>query len=375
MATPEMSQQWGKYMSLLANQGFPSSINPDFGAGTSNLDFGAGTSNPDFGADTSSYDAEYYFPNMVTVTQGLENIEIHYTAPTQSHLHVSENDTPQEDDMEDPIADAFGNISDVASEPDEVDYLIPPEAGPNDVDINEMAEVFAQRRMSSSPEPVQPSRTTQQTFYRSAPFFDQTFPEIPADSIDVPTMKYAKFYNKNEGRLDVGMLFKNTVDLIESVKDHSIRHARREYFVTESSKTKWKVVCLHSTPGQVECNPSYGIKHVIQTVKDHTRHKMLIAAAMDGNQQVLPLAYAIVDDESTSSWKWFLQQLSIHVIRGRWGVCLISDSHPGITKAVREGSDFVSPHGAHRYCLRHVCSNFNNRYKNGVEGSLLESWL
>ncbi|KAL0414096.1 UNVERIFIED_CONTAM: hypothetical protein Sradi_1611300 [Sesamum radiatum] len=81
---------------------------------------------------------------------------------------------------------------------------------------------------------------------------------------------------------------------------------------------------------------------------------MLIAAAMDGNQQVLPLAFAIVDDESTSSWKWFLTLLSRHVIRGRRGVCLISDRHPGIIKAVREGSDFVSPHGAHRYCLRHI---------------------
>ncbi|KAL0436340.1 UNVERIFIED_CONTAM: hypothetical protein Sradi_0341900 [Sesamum radiatum] len=93
---------------------------------------------------------------------------------------------------------------------------------------------------------------------------------------------------------------------------------------------------------------------------------MLIAAAMDGNQQVLPLAFAIVDDESTSSWKWFLTLLSRHVIRGRRGVCLISDRHPGIIKAVREGSDFVSPHGAHRYCLRHVCSNFNTHYKNVI---------
>ncbi|KAL0366055.1 UNVERIFIED_CONTAM: hypothetical protein Sradi_3495600 [Sesamum radiatum] len=42
------------------------------------------------------------------------------------------------------------------------------------------------------------------------------------------------------------------------------------------------------------------------------RHKMLIAAAMDENQQVLPLAFAIVDDESTSSWKWFLTLLSRH---------------------------------------------------------------
>ncbi|KAL0384729.1 UNVERIFIED_CONTAM: hypothetical protein Sradi_2867200 [Sesamum radiatum] len=39
MAKPEMSQQCGEYMSLLANEGFPSSSNPDFGAGTSNPDF------------------------------------------------------------------------------------------------------------------------------------------------------------------------------------------------------------------------------------------------------------------------------------------------------------------------------------------------
>ncbi|KAL0345621.1 UNVERIFIED_CONTAM: hypothetical protein Sradi_4393400 [Sesamum radiatum] len=426
MANPKMSQQWGEYMSLLANEGLPSSCNPDFGTGTSNSDFGAGTSNVDFGAGTSNYGADDYYPSMVAVTSGLENIAIYHSEPSQSQIHVSENFTPHQDAAVDPILDTFGNLSDASSEPDEVDYPIPPEDGPNDVDINIMAENFAQ-----------------------------------ADSIDVPTMKYAKFYNKNEGKLDVGMLFKNKVELIEAVKDHSIRHARREYYVTESSKTKWKVVCLHSTPGQVKQNPSYGIKYVIQTVKDHTgydipyqkawyslkmareivygmwessvqmlpkymgalkkynpgtivewehkafqpstgahvigyvfwafapyiegfqfcrnvisvdgthlytkyRHKMLIAAAMDGNQQVLPLAFAIVDDESTSSWKWFLTLLSRHVIRGRRGVCLISDRHPGIIKAVREGSDFVSPHGAHRYCLRHVCSNFNTHYKNVI---------
>ncbi|KAL0321852.1 UNVERIFIED_CONTAM: hypothetical protein Scaly_2481600 [Sesamum calycinum] len=74
---------------------------------------------------------------------------------------------------------------------------------------------------------------------------------------------------------------------------------------------------------------------------------------MDGNQQVLPLAFAVVDEETYPSWKWFLQQLSRHVIRGRRGMCLISDRHGGLIKAVREGPDFVSPHGVHRYCLRH----------------------
>ncbi|KAL2244878.1 UNVERIFIED_CONTAM: hypothetical protein Sindi_2756000 [Sesamum indicum] len=186
--------------------------------------------------------------------------------------------------------------------------------------------------------------------------------------------------------------------------------------------------------GHVKCNPSYGIKHVIQTVKDHTgydiayqkawyslkmartivewqhkardtstgayvigyvfwafkpciegfqhcrnlisvdgthlytkyKHKMLIAAAMDGNQQVLPLAFAVVDEESLLSWKWFLRQLSRHIIRGRRGICLISDRHAGITRAVRECPNFVLPNGVHRYCLRHVCSNFNSKYKNVV---------
>ncbi|KAK4383015.1 hypothetical protein Sango_2817900 [Sesamum angolense] len=70
---------------------------------------------------------------------------------------------------------------------------------------------------------------------------------------------------------------------------------------------------------------------------------------MNGNQQVLPLAFAIVDEEVYPSWKWFLQQLSRHVIRGRHGMWFISDCHAGIIEAVREGPNFVSPHGVHRH--------------------------
>ncbi|KAK4411810.1 hypothetical protein Sango_0254000 [Sesamum angolense] len=185
-----------------------------------------------------------------------------------------------------------------------------------------MAETFAQRGAETSSEPALPDLNTQPTFYRSIQFFQQTFPEIPADSVDIPNLRYAKFYNKSEGRLDKGMLFKTKEELMEAVQDHSIRHARREYYVTESSRTKWKVLCKHSTEeqwcrwevrggykpkirrwaitmyggthtcvlnnmslshgninrayiaslhlGHVKCNPSYGIKHVIQNVKDQT---------------------------------------------------------------------------------------------------------
>ncbi|KAL0308790.1 UNVERIFIED_CONTAM: hypothetical protein Sradi_5821300 [Sesamum radiatum] len=77
-----MSQQWGEYMMLLATPGFPSCSNTDYLAGTSNPDFGAGTSNPDFGTCTYNSEPEYYTPDIVTVTQGPVNIDIHYTEPT-----------------------------------------------------------------------------------------------------------------------------------------------------------------------------------------------------------------------------------------------------------------------------------------------------
>ncbi|KAK4397104.1 hypothetical protein Sango_1547000 [Sesamum angolense] len=345
-------------MNLLATPGLPPCSNTDYLAGTSNPDFGAGTSNLDFGAGTSHSEPEYYTPNLVTVTQGLDNIDFHYTEPTQSHTPLSENFIPNENDGEDPTADSFVNESDEASEPDEAEYPIPPEDGPDRVDINVMAETFAQRGAETSSEPTLPDLNTQPTFYRSIQFFQQTCPEIPADSVDVPNL--------------------------------------RAY-----------IASLHL--GHVKCNPSYGIKHVIQNVKDQTGYDVPYQKAwyslkmareivmargralfksylhiwelskniiqellLNGNtrayrrQLVLPLAFAVVDEETYPSWKWFLQQLSRHVIRGRRGMCLISDRHAGLIKAVREGPDFVSPHGVHRYCLRHVCSNFNNTIKNVV---------
>ncbi|KAL0400212.1 UNVERIFIED_CONTAM: hypothetical protein Sradi_2364500 [Sesamum radiatum] len=45
-------------------------------------------------------------------------------------------------------------------------------------------------------------------------------------------------------------------------------------------------------------------------------------------------------------------------------VCLISDRHPGLINAINYVPAFKFPRGVHRFCLRHVCSNFNNKYKN-----------
>ncbi|KAL0304065.1 UNVERIFIED_CONTAM: hypothetical protein Sradi_6274600 [Sesamum radiatum] len=329
MENPEMSQQWGEYMSLLANEGLPSSCNPDFGTGTSNPDFGAGTSNVDFGAGTSNYGADDYYPSMVAVTSGLQNIAIYHSEPSQSQIHVSENFTPHQDAAVDPILDTFGNLSDASSEPDEVDYPIPPEDGPNDVDINIMAENFAQGQVQQNPSygikhviQTVKDHTGYDIPYQKAWYSLKMAREIVYGTWESSVQKLPKY---------MGALKKYNPGTIVEWEHKAFQPSTGAHVI---GYVFWAFApCIE---GFQFC------RNVISVDGTHLytkyRHKMLIAAAMDGNQQVLPLAFAIVDDESTSSWKWFLTLLSRHVIRGRRGVCLISDRHPGIIKAVREES-------------------------------------
>ncbi|XP_050284487.1 uncharacterized protein LOC126724166 [Quercus robur] len=94
----------------------------------------------------------------------------------------------------------------------------------------------------------------------------------------------------------------------------------------------------------------------------------MIAMATDANQKVLPIAFAVVDKESGASWGWFLECLrtSIERVIENKDICIISDRHKGIKCAIREwprGQD-GREQVYHRYCLRHVASNFNTHFDN-----------
>lgn len=60
---------------------------------------------------------------------------------------------------------------------------------------------------------------------------------------------------------------------------------------------------------------------------------MLTASAQDGNYQIYPLAFAIVDSENDLSWEWFFQQLSAFVANDP-DLVVVSDRHPSIFKGV-----------------------------------------
>ena len=90
---------------------------------------------------------------------------------------------------------------------------------------------------------------------------------------------------------------------------------------------------------------------------------MLVATALDGNNHIFPVAFAIVETESGDTWGWFLETIA-PLIKHRDGqITLISDRHPRIIAAVKHQQQYFY-NWRHRYCLRHICSNFNTKFKN-----------
>ncbi|KAH0743315.1 hypothetical protein KY290_031308 [Solanum tuberosum] len=92
--------------------------------------------------------------------------------------------------------------------------------------------------------------------------------------------------------------------------------------------------------------------------------KLLIAIGVDGNDNILPLVFAIVDKESKVAWKWFFRKLSTHVIKDREDICIISDMAKGILTSLSELWQFQKPRAFHRFCLRHLKSNFQSQFPN-----------
>ncbi|XP_050213209.1 uncharacterized protein LOC126664727 [Mercurialis annua] len=87
---------------------------------------------------------------------------------------------------------------------------------------------------------------------------------------------------------------------------------------------------------------------------------MLIASAIDGNNHIMPLAFALVESESADSYEYFFEHLREQVIRDR-KVAIISDRHAGILSVLNR-PEWAGV--AHKFCIRHFCSNFQTKFRN-----------
>ncbi|XP_025652920.1 uncharacterized protein [Arachis hypogaea] len=90
---------------------------------------------------------------------------------------------------------------------------------------------------------------------------------------------------------------------------------------------------------------------------------LLVAVAQDENQNIVPIAFAIVEGETADAWEFFLTNLWRYVITID-GVGIISDRHTSIDAEIaRSNGAWLPPRAWHMYCIRHIGSNFLRRFK------------
>ena len=92
------------------------------------------------------------------------------------------------------------------------------------------------------------------------------------------------------------------------------------------------------------------------------RGTLLSASAHDTDNDLFPVAYAIVSGETEDNWEWFME--NVKEITRNVEITIISDRNPGIITAVRNvfGSE------RHAYCYRHVKENFSKEFGRLIRG-------
>ena len=81
---------------------------------------------------------------------------------------------------------------------------------------------------------------------------------------------------------------------------------------------------------------------------------LLLAVAMDGNDEILPLAWGVAGSESKNSWSFFCQHLKrAFPSIDEKSMVVISDRGKGLEAAVPE----ELPNAHHLHCCQHLCEN------------------
>ncbi|KAK9064097.1 hypothetical protein SSX86_017969 [Deinandra increscens subsp. villosa] len=93
-------------------------------------------------------------------------------------------------------------------------------------------------------------------------------------------------------------------------------------------------------------------------LKGQFKGTMFIAVGMDGNNQILPIAYGFGKSESGECWTWFLSKMS-ESIEDSPNLLFISDRAASIDLGIRT----VYPRAFHGLCCRHLVGNLGLKSK------------
>ena len=106
------------------------------------------------------------------------------------------------------------------------------------------------------------------------------------------------------------------------------------------------------------CRPLLGLDGCF--TKGYHIGQLLTAIGVDLNNQMYPVAYALVEAETKDTWGWFLEQLGADLeLNNSFGIVWISDKQKGLIDAIAEGF----PNSEHRFCVKHMYNNFKAEHK------------
>ena len=95
-------------------------------------------------------------------------------------------------------------------------------------------------------------------------------------------------------------------------------------------------------------------------LKNFLGGQLLVVVERDCNDQMCPIAWAVVEGKNNDSWEWFFIELKkcLGFNEGN-GVALITDEHQAIINFVAN----VLPHAEHRHYGKHIFVNWHKSFK------------
>lgn len=107
---------------------------------------------------------------------------------------------------------------------------------------------------------------------------------------------------------------------------------------------------------QSGCRPLLFLEAIPLKSKYH--EILLTATALDGDDGIFPVAFAVVDDENEDSWHWFFEQLRSAVSTSR-SLTFVSDRDKGLMKHVLE----IFENAHHGYSIYYLMDSFIQNLK------------
>nr|KAJ0205778.1 hypothetical protein LSAT_V11C500284100 [Lactuca sativa] len=159
---------------------------------------------------------------------------------------------------------------------------------------------------------------------------------------EMQTIIQIKFHCKDYGHELMRSNPGSTVRISVNFNPDQTTTFHRIYVCFKAIKDGWKIGC-RSVIGLDGC-----------FLKGQCKGELLTTIGRDANNQIYPIAWAVVEVENQVNWTWFFELVSedLSLDAGR-GLSVISDQHKGLVEATKD----ILPH-----CARHIYAHFRKVY-------------